>query len=148
MFCCKCGAEIPPGMQYCGKCGTKAGEIPTESSVPNALDDYATEFSEKSGTKTAILAMLFGPLGIHDFYTGNIIKGVIKLILTSFGFFLASAVWTLIDMYRLAVGTYKDGDDYTLEPAPWVFVYAIIFAVLSIVIFIAFIRILIAYLAV
>lgn len=147
MFCYKCGAEILPGMQYCGKCGTKVGEIPAEANISNVLDDEATEYSEKSGTKTAILATLFGPLGIHDFYTNNATKGAIKLILTFFGFFLVSAVWTLIDMYQLAVGSYKDGDGDTIEPAPWVFIYAIIFIVLSIVIFIALIRILMAYLA-
>lgn len=148
MFCCKCGSEIPAGMQFCGKCGTKAGEIPAEVNNTNVLNDFADEYSEKSGIKTAILAMLFGPLGIHDFYTGNVTRGVIKLILTFFGIFVASSIWTLIDIIRLALGSYKDGDGYTVEPAPWIFIYAIIFVLLSIVVFFAFIRILLAYIAV
>lgn len=147
MFCSHCGAEIPAGMLYCGKCGIKTGEIPVAVNNANIFGDLPSEYSEKSGVKTAILAMLFGPLGIHDFYTGNINRGVIKLILTFFGIFIASAIWTLVDIIRLALGSYKDGEGNIVEPAPWIFVYAIIFVLLSIVVFLAFIRILATYMA-
>lgn len=147
MFCGKCGTEIPVGMRFCGRCGAKVEESSAVVNSANFFNFFSSGYSEKSGAKTAILAMLFGPLGIHDFYTGNIIRGVIKLILTFFGIFVASAIWTLIDIVRLALGFYKDGEGKVVKPAHWIFVCALIFAILAVVGCFVLIRIFAAHMA-
>jgi len=53
---------------------------------------------------TALLLCIFlGWLGIHRFYTGYVVIGVIQL-LTGGG----CGIWALIDLILIAVGSYRD----------------------------------------
>ena len=55
---------------------------------------------------TAILLCLFlGSLGIHRFYLGYTLIGVIQLL--TFGGFL---IWAIIDLIRLIIGSLKDSE--------------------------------------
>ena len=59
---------------------------------------------------TAILLCLFlGSLGIHRFYLGYTIIGVIQLL--TFGGFL---IWVIVDLIRLIIGSLKDSEDNDL----------------------------------
>ena len=62
---------------------------------------------EKMKSKlTAILLCFFlGGLGIHRFYLGYTITGVIQLL--TFGGFL---IWAIIDFIRLITGSLKDSE--------------------------------------
>ena len=55
---------------------------------------------------TAILLCLFlGSLGIHRFYLGYTLIGVIQLL--TFGGFL---IWAIVDFIRLIIGSLKDSE--------------------------------------
>ena len=62
--------------------------------------------SPRTRTITLILACLIfviGLGGLHRFYTGKIISGIIQLI-TAGGFL----VWQIIDIVRIIIGSYDD----------------------------------------
>lgn len=62
--------------------------------------------------KTAmILCSFLGVLGIHQFYSGKTLEGV--LMLCTFGGF---GVWTAINLYQLATCSFKDGQGKTICP--------------------------------
>ena len=65
-----------------------------------------TTTSHKSKQTTLILCCLgfIGLGGIHDFYVGNIGKGLIKLFTINW-----QAIGTVIDLVKIAGGTYTDG---------------------------------------
>ena len=63
----------------------------------------------RSWIVTLILCFFFGYFGIHRFYTGNWIIGLLQLCTASGAF-----VWWLIDMILILTGAYHDGDGNTL----------------------------------
>lgn len=64
--------------------------------------------SNKSKSTTFLLCYFFGALGVHRFYLGKLITGILML-LTGGGLL----IWWLIDLYRIITGRLKDkhGDD-------------------------------------
>ena len=59
---------------------------------------------------TAILLCLFlGSLGIHRFYLGYTLIGVIHLL--TFG---GALIWAFVDLIRLIIGSLKDSEDNDL----------------------------------
>ena len=55
---------------------------------------------------TAILLCLFlGSLGIHRFYLGYTLNGVIQLL--TFG---GSIIWAIVDLIMLIIGSLKDSE--------------------------------------
>ena len=61
------------------------------------------ENSEKNFVAVLILCVLLGSLGIHRFYAGRIVTGIL-MILTLGGL----GIWTLIDLIMIATGSFKD----------------------------------------
>ena len=61
------------------------------------------ENSEKSFVAVLILCVLLGSLGIHRFYAGRVVTGIL-MILTLGGL----GIWTLIDLIMIATGSFKD----------------------------------------
>jgi len=61
------------------------------------------ENSEKSFVAALLLCVLLGALGIHRFYAGRIVTGIL-MILTLGGL----GIWTLIDLIMIATGSFKD----------------------------------------
>lgn len=66
--------------------------------------------SDKSSKVTAILATFFGTLGLHRFYTGYFLIGLIQLI-TCGGF----VIWAIIDIISIYRNTYLDCHDRPLK---------------------------------
>jgi ribosomal protein L40E len=99
MFCRNCAAEIPREAYVCVHCGVKvAGTLdPLERAI----------FPEqgKSWVVTLLLALCVGPLGVHRFYTGHVVTGVLQVF--TFG---GLGIWWLIDVIRILVGDFKDGE--------------------------------------
>ena len=61
------------------------------------------EISPKSRLAVTLLAFFLGSLGIHRFYLGKILTGIIMLI-TAGGL----GIWTLIDFIMAVAGVMKD----------------------------------------
>ena len=59
----------------------------------------------KSKITAILLCFFLGGLGIHRFYLGYILIGVIQLL--TFGGFL---IWAIIDLIRLIIGSLKDSE--------------------------------------
>ena len=63
----------------------------------------------KSKLISILLCFFLGSLGIHRFYLGYTIIGVIQLL--TFGGFL---IWVIVDLIRLIIGSLKDYEDNDL----------------------------------
>ena len=73
------------------------------TAVPTAAAPAAPQ-TDRNKYVAALIAFLFGPLGIHRFYLGRIGTGVLMLILSVSVIGLALSVpWALIDMVRYLV---------------------------------------------
>ncbi len=75
----------------------------------------STYVSPRSRTITLILACLLfiiGLGGLHRFYTGRIISGIIQLV-TAGGFL----IWQIIDIVRIIIGSYEDAQ--SREVSEW-----------------------------
>ena len=59
----------------------------------------------KSKTTAILLCLFLGFLGVHRFYTGHTLFGVIQL-LTGGGL----GIWALIDLVRIITGSIKDSE--------------------------------------
>ena len=68
------------------------------------------ENSEKSFVAALLLCVLLGALGIHRFYAGRIVTGIL-MILTLGGL----GIWTLIDIIMIATGSFKDSQGLKIK---------------------------------
>ena len=78
-FCGSCGMIIKKEAELCPKCGVRQKPA-YESQIVNSPKKI------KSRVTAAVLAILFGGLGIHIFYMGRIGTGILYLMFS----------WTLI----------------------------------------------------
>jgi len=77
--------------------------VPGTAPVP-VVETQAAPHSDRNKYVAAVIALLFGPLGIHRFYLGRIGSGIVMLLLscTIVGL-IVSAPWAFIDMIRYLV---------------------------------------------
>jgi TM2 domain-containing membrane protein YozV len=119
-FCPTCGTQIPNFAYICPSCGqqlTPQNAVPTEST--------------KSQLVAFLLCIFLGSLGIHRFYAGRIITGILMLL--TLGFF---GIWVLIDLLLIFLGVFKDEQGLYLKKDKAVtvlFVLFLIFLFLSII---------------
>ena len=95
-YCPNCGKPVEDGTKFCPECGASLQPEPRKPSNINNEDRWLV---------TLLLSILVGSLGVHRFYTGNVLTGVL-MILTCGG----CGVWTIIDIVMIAGNTYRDGD--------------------------------------
>lgn len=74
MYCEKCGTKVEDGAKFCPGCGAEVNGAEGVSSV-----------SSKSRTAALLFGIFFGHLGVHNFYLGQIGRGVTKLVLSVCG---------------------------------------------------------------
>lgn len=86
-FCQNCGAETNTEAEVCTKCGVKL-------SATGGGSDWLT---------TLLLCVFLGGLGIHRFYTGHTVIGIIQLLTLG-----GCGIWTLIDLILIITGSFKD----------------------------------------
>jgi TM2 domain-containing membrane protein YozV len=69
-----------------------------------------TETQRRDWLTTLLLSFFLGGLGIHRFYTGHTVIGVVQL-LTAGG----CGIWALIDFIMILVGNFRDANGQPLE---------------------------------
>ena len=104
-FCSKCGGEMHDEADVCVHCGCSVTKNNTSS---NILDTGG----EKSGMIALILCFFFGYLGVHRFYSGHILFGILQLV-TGGG----CLIWAIVDLIIILMGKYTDseGNPMTLK---------------------------------
>ena len=95
MYCSNCGKELADNAFMCPACGapTHCGPV-----IP-------ANASDKDWLTTLLLCFFLGPLGIHSFYAGKTVIGVIQLITLG-----GCGIWALIDFIMIVCGNYKDAE--------------------------------------
>ena len=58
----------------------------------------------------ALLCFFLGVLGVHRFYVGKWLTGILQLL--TFG---GLGIWAMIDLILIIVGTFKDSDGLPLD---------------------------------
>lgn len=87
---------------------------------------------QRSFSITLLLCFLFGGLGVHRFYTGYILLGVLQLITLG-----GCGIWYVIDLLALILNKFRDAQGQELKGYNRILSY-IIFGIL--VLFIVFIN--------
>jgi len=117
MYCTNCGIKLDDNAVFCSNCGHKIGR--QEFHTGNFADDINNGFNNvmakpKSKLLAAILALLFGSMGIHDFYLGYNKKGVTHLLM--FVFFLGTVSWLWALWEALMIFTGRIATDANGKP--------------------------------
>lgn len=79
MYCPNCGTVNNAGARFCMSCGMAMWEAGTLG-----RPGYSTQHPRptKSKVTAGILAILLGGLGIHKFYLGDALPGILLIIVT------------------------------------------------------------------
>lgn len=120
-FCSYCGEKYAFAAQSCISCGAPSK---AHSNISNPFQ------SPKSYGVAVALCGVFGTMGIHHFYLGNIVHGLfdfilfvaavyfffaavsnddVSLFLLAFSLFIVDAIHTFIVFFMLITGHAKDG---------------------------------------
>ncbi|MDB5284651.1 MAG: domain containing protein [Bacteroidota bacterium] len=78
-FCYNCKADTSPDSAFCIKCGVGLKQEPVASA--NEVLNLGPK-PESKRVAAALFAILLGPLGVHKFYLGYTVAGVIQLLIT------------------------------------------------------------------
>lgn len=103
-YCPNCGKPVTGETNFCPECGAPL-KIANYQNKP-----ASNRTNEDRWLIALILCILVGSLGVHRFYTGNIVTGVLMLITLG-----GCGVWTIIDLIMIAANTYRDGNGNTLK---------------------------------
>lgn len=112
-FCSKCGVELPEDGAFCPECGTPIKMVSNDVQANSKNgDDVKTSYeisdslySPKNRTCALILAIVFGPLGVHNFYLGKTERALSQLLPFIFGSIL-SGVSSVVMMKNLGLGIF------------------------------------------
>ncbi|GAB1416252.1 TM2 domain-containing protein [Paludibacter sp.] len=96
-FCPECGEKINIKAEICPKCGVRQPYL------------YSSNDEQKKDDNkwliTLLLCWFLGVFGIHRFYTGHTVIGVVQLLTLG-----GCGIWALVDFIMIIVGSYKDAD--------------------------------------
>ncbi|MGB3344154.1 MAG: TM2 domain-containing protein [Aequorivita sp.] len=95
-FCQECGEKINIKAEICPKCGVRQAVINVNSENRSGENKWLT---------TLLLCWFLGVFGIHRFYTGHTVIGVLQLLTLG-----GCGIWTLIDFIIIIAGNYKDAE--------------------------------------
>lgn len=116
MYCFNCGAQLPDHAAFCTACGAKTSgndqhNMDNPAGERGSPDDIPVGISPKSRGKAIVLCVLcfFGFGGIHRFYTGKIVTGIIHFF--TFGLCFVGCI---VDLVALSKGTFKDSKGLAL----------------------------------
>jgi TM2 domain-containing membrane protein YozV len=64
---------------------------------------------QKDWLTTLLLCLFLGGLGVHRFYTGHTVIGIVQLLTLG-----GCGIWSLVDLIMIAIGSYKDASGNAL----------------------------------
>jgi hypothetical protein len=103
-YCTECGEIINIKAEICPKCGVRQYAVTTPS-IESELK------SRDNRWLTCLLLCLFlGGFGVHRFYTGHTVIGVIQLLTLG-----GCGVWALVDLVIILTGNFKDIQGNTIK---------------------------------
>ena len=103
-YCPNCGKPVNEETNFCSNCGMSLKSAPEPQPAKETINN------DDRWLITLLLCILVGSLGVHRFYTGNILTGVLMLITLG-----GCGVWTIVDIVMIAGNTYRDSDGKTLK---------------------------------
>ncbi len=98
-YCYNCKSDTAPNANICMKCGVPINE---DVKIDTANKDM-NQSESKDWLATLLLCIFTGGLGIHRFYTGHIVIGLVQFFTLG-----GCGIWTFIDLILIAIGNFKD----------------------------------------
>lgn len=92
-YCTECGALINVKAEICPKCGVRQA----------AVYNPEAKAKESEWLTCLLLCAFLGYLGVHRFYTGHTLIGILQLVTLG-----GCGIWVLIDLIIIVTGNYKD----------------------------------------
>lgn len=90
------------------KCPDCGGSVNATGICPNCSVkkiSFSQDEKEKRWQLSVIFAIFFGSLGVHRFYNGHILTGILMIVTVG-----GCGIWTIIDIITLVTGGFKDKD--------------------------------------
>jgi len=94
-FCFECGSIINIRAEICPKCGVRQPYT--------SFQHEEQQQNENEWLTILLLCWFLGALGIHRFYSGYKVIGIIQLLTLG-----GCGVWVMIDLIMIIIGNYKD----------------------------------------
>ncbi len=99
------------GVYYTSHHGWHSG-VHSAPQFSNGQTAPSNGISDKSRLFTFCLCLLLGLFGIHQFYAGHAVRGLIMLCLTMVGMgVIITLPWMMLDLILIAIGEFHDGQD-------------------------------------
>ena len=117
--CVRCGFRVNTGNRFCANCGRPA--TPGASICTNCGSILAVFLARNAKSRIAagIFGLLFGSLGVHNFYLGYTGKAVAQLLITLLtcgAGSIISTIWGFIEGVLILAGSInEDGDGIPLK---------------------------------
>lgn len=97
-YCIECGSIINIKAEICPKCGVRQpGQF-------SPVDPEITEQRNKWIT-CLLLCWFLGIFGVHRFYTGHTVIGVVQLLTLG-----GCGIWAIVDFVIIVSGGFKDSE--------------------------------------
>lgn len=126
-YCKNCGRQLEDDVVFCPTCGAnqqaEKSESQSENNVENPIvstnqnkrEEFGEKISGKSRAVAAILAILLGGFGAHNFYLGKTNYAIAQLLLTVIGWILivgpfVSGIWAFVEFIIILCGSAKDSE--------------------------------------
>lgn len=114
-YCKYCGKQILSEAVVCTHCGRQVDVMKksnTQAPVAFYQDNKKKNISPKSKKTTMTLALLglFGIGGLHRFYSGKVLSGLLYLL--TGGLFL---IGTIVDLFKINNDDFTDSDGYYIK---------------------------------
>lgn len=122
--CKNCGGTMQPeedGIHaVCEYCGARQEIHTVQNITDNSLITATENKKTKSRMSAGILAIILGIFGVHNFYLGYTIKGVIQLLLTvlfcwTYAVPIIVWVWALVEAILILKGKITDSKGNALS---------------------------------
>ena len=109
MICNKCGATVPDVSRYCMFCGSPVSKVNyyndnNDDNNDNRDRTYYSDFDydfgmdEPKSKKTAgLLGIFLGGFGVHRFYLGYTMMGVLQIVVSVLTCGLGGSIWGFIE---------------------------------------------------